>query len=717
MTARTLAFISCVACFSGLALADRTPWDWRSLTTPPALEESMQNGLRRGLIVSDTGVLSINDAQDTGQVSLCYAEGTLITPELHQAIQDALQAGFESRYNLGGRWSSTAAGGTGTTGTPITLSWSFAPDGLTVGSGTAPGGTGPSNLFSRMDSLFGAANRSLWVAQFQSVFDRWSYLTGVSYVRVRFNNNDWDDGASWGSAGANNLRGDVRIGMKNIDGANGILAYNSFPNNGDMVIDSSESWNSSSNSYRFLRNTVSHEHGHGLGLSHVCPQTSTKLMEPGLNTGFDGPQQDDIRAGQANYGDPFENNDGPSVATPIDPIPGGAQDPLIGGSTVFVGTIASPSIAFTSLLSIDNNGDSDYYSVVTDQPRLLSVTVVPLGTLYQDYDQNANGSCQTGASNTDAVAQADLVLTVYNTNGTSILRTVNDTPAGQNESITNLLLGPAGTYYFRVSENGSPAQNQCYRLEVQAQNTALSASATDGTLTNQVRVSWTTIPDADSYQVLRSSVPLLGTGSVVATLSAPTTEFFDSPPSNTDVYYYTIRARQPGATVYRYFMESGEPGHANAAPSADAGVDQTVTDVDNSGAELVTLTGASSTDDVGIVNYRWMEGAALLAQGPSPTANVSFSVGVHTVTLTVTDTIGATHTDTVLITVLAGGPNCPPCPADFNDSGGTPDDADVTAFFQAWNDGEECADVNLSGGTPDDADVTMFFELWNAGGC
>lgn len=60
---------------------------------------------------------------------------------------------------------------------------------------------------------------------------------------------------------------------------------------------------------------------------------------------------------------------------------------------------------------------------------------------------------------------------------------------------------------------------------------------------------------------------------------------------------------------------------------------------------------------------------------------------------------------------------CPPCPADFNDSGGTPDDADVTAFFEAWNAGEPCADVNDSGGTPDDADVTIFFELWNAGGC
>ncbi|MBK9188407.1 MAG: hypothetical protein IPM33_05565 [Phycisphaerales bacterium] len=63
----------------------------------------------------------------------------------------------------------------------------------------------------------------------------------------------------------------------------------------------------------------------------------------------------------------------------------------------------------------------------------------------------------------------------------------------------------------------------------------------------------------------------------------------------------------------------------------------------------------------------------------------------------------------------AGG--CAPCVADFNNSGGTPDDADVDAFFTAWNAGDPCADANGSGGTPDDADVDMFFNLWNAGGC
>ncbi|NUQ68197.1 MAG: hypothetical protein HUU18_07965 [Phycisphaerales bacterium] len=55
------------------------------------------------------------------------------------------------------------------------------------------------------------------------------------------------------------------------------------------------------------------------------------------------------------------------------------------------------------------------------------------------------------------------------------------------------------------------------------------------------------------------------------------------------------------------------------------------------------------------------------------------------------------------------------CIADFNCSGGTPDDADVAAFFDAWNNGDASADFNASGGTPDDADVDEFFTRWNAG--
>jgi hypothetical protein len=62
--------------------------------------------------------------------------------------------------------------------------------------------------------------------------------------------------------------------------------------------------------------------------------------------------------------------------------------------------------------------------------------------------------------------------------------------------------------------------------------------------------------------------------------------------------------------------------------------------------------------------------------------------------------------------------DCPyTCPADFDASGGTPDNSDVNAFWAAWLNGDMCADVDCSGGVPDAADVQLFYDLWLAGGC
>jgi hypothetical protein len=92
-------------------------------------------------------------------------------------------------------------------------------------------------------------------------------------------------------------------------------------------------------------------------------------------------------------------------------------------------------------------------------------------------------------------------------------------------------------------------------------------------------------------------------------------------------------------------------------PVANAGVDQTVTDTDNSGMEDVTLNGSASfdPDGGGIVSYEWKEGATVL--GATASINPSLPVGVHTITLTVTDDEGATASDDVQITV-----NAPPPP-------------------------------------------------------
>lgn len=90
----------------------------------------------------------------------------------------------------------------------------------------------------------------------------------------------------------------------------------------------------------------------------------------------------------------------------------------------------------------------------------------------------------------------------------------------------------------------------------------------------------------------------------------------------------------------------------NIAPTANAGADQTVVDSLGDGVENVTLDGSASSDSDGsIASYEWYKGATLLATGVSPT--LPFTLGSHTVTLTVTDNEGATASDSVQINVVA----------------------------------------------------------------
>jgi len=87
----------------------------------------------------------------------------------------------------------------------------------------------------------------------------------------------------------------------------------------------------------------------------------------------------------------------------------------------------------------------------------------------------------------------------------------------------------------------------------------------------------------------------------------------------------------------------------NLAPIADAGSSQTLKS-DESGFANITLDGSESYDSDGtIVNYSWKENGIEIATIVKPT--VSLSEGVHVITLTVTDNVGATNDDQVIITV------------------------------------------------------------------
>lgn len=119
---------------------------------------------------------------------------------------------------------------------------------------------------------------------------------------------------------------------------------------------------------------------------------------------------------------------------------------------------------------------------------------------------------------------------------------------------------------------------------------------------------------------------------------------------------FTATAVGDNATAAVSFIRLREA--ANVAPTANAGVDQSVA----TGA-LTTLNGSASSDPEGEpLSYAWTQTAGTTvtlssASAASPTFTPA-TAGVRTFQLVVTDGTGATSTDTVAITVTSG--NVPP---------------------------------------------------------
>jgi len=379
--------------------------------------------------------------------AFCFAPGT--SPEVVEEAHERAAQSYERhslmpetsmKFQTVGRWSITATDRSGLNlGDPMTLTWSIVPDGTPITSGYGEPAA-PSDLRSFLNGIYGSMPD--WLPHFQQVFDRWGELTGITYVYV-----DYDDFAALPTfAGQLGARADVRIGGHYIDGTPNpnVLAYNYYPNWGDMVIDTGDSFftNTSLSSLR-LRNTVAHEHGHGLGLKHSCPLDHTKLMEPMLTTSFDGPQHDDILTTNRNYGDRFEDNDTSGTAAPLGAF----------GSTT------------NANLSVDSNTDVDVYGFVVDGGAAVDVTITPIGFTYLSGPQNGDGSCSAG-TNYDSLNIQDLEVRVLDVNGSTELAAADLNGVGQPEVLDDIALSSgAGTYYVEITGDATDAA-QLYQLSM-----------------------------------------------------------------------------------------------------------------------------------------------------------------------------------------------------------------------------------------------------------
>jgi hypothetical protein len=377
---------------------------------------------------------------ETSEIAFCLDPNTPKDrlKEIQERVARFYSRGRQPQFNRRDRWVTTASGSTGALGNPIILTYSFLPDGTTIpATGEYGDGAAGSNLYATLNPRFGN-NPENWKARFRECFARWSEVSGIQYVEKT------DDGAAFpDSAGSSTapVRGDVRIGMKFIDGASSVLAYNYYPDRGDMVLDSADagSFDNPANNYRYLRDVVMHEHGHGGGLGHVISGNSGQLMEPFVNTAIDGPQDDDIRGMQRNYGDPQENDDTPATAHPLG---------------VLYSTVTGSNI------SLDSESDVDWYALSFQTGQLLTVSVTPVGAEYSI--GNEGGADPTPV---DTTSINNLVIDVFAADGVTQIATSDAQPAGQTEKTNPLDLSALTTgnlCYIRI-RNASGAADSVQR--------------------------------------------------------------------------------------------------------------------------------------------------------------------------------------------------------------------------------------------------------------
>ena len=362
-------------------------------------------------------------------------------------------AGRAAAYDIVNRWSQTQVdGGNLQRGDAVTLRWSIVPDGQSYSR------SNNSQLVQFLDDGWNvpAAQRvpsfsgRPWWGVINQAYQQFGRVSGITMVYVPEQN---------GAGVDTGFEGDVRIGGENLDGTpGGALADNTFPNDGDMRIDTTREANGSVGSYfntePGLRNLVIHETGHGVGLGHAefVNNSAKAVMEGGLRTDIWGLQFDDVYALNRQYGDPKERNGGNNTH---------ATATMLGSvtttSSISIGRDAVDSVVEQfddDWLGIDGASDSDWFRFTVSGPSVAEIKLTPVGPTYE--------TVQQGAFN--AAAMNDLEFQVFQAPAMSLIGRASQAGIGLAESIAEQLFPTAGDYFIRVL--GRQDANQFYQLDL-----------------------------------------------------------------------------------------------------------------------------------------------------------------------------------------------------------------------------------------------------------
>jgi hypothetical protein len=126
--------------------------------------------------------------------------------------------------------------------------------------------------------------------------------------------------------------------------------------------------------------------------------------------------------------------------------------------------------------------DIDFYSFSVSGPTELSATLTPLGGVFS---QAAQFQTPTPFN---ANARNNLALALFSNSGAAFLASSDSTLAGGLESITNLLLPAAGTYFARIT--GADDTVQLYQLSLTATEILLGDYNKNGVVDGADYVVW-----------------------------------------------------------------------------------------------------------------------------------------------------------------------------------------------------------------------------------